>query len=201
MGMIKSFKCNDTAKLFTDRDVKRFRGILRKTRIKLEILHATVSLDGLKVPPGNRLEALKGDRKGQYSIRIDSQLRICFKWEDGNSYEVESVAYHWGKMTMAKKLSPITPGEILLEEFLEPMGISQAKLARDIKVPANRINQIINGKREITTDTALRLGKYFGIEPEFWLNLQMRFNMKIVNEKAGKQIERDVKQYTPLPII
>jgi addiction module HigA family antidote len=100
---------------------------------------------------------------------------------------------------MAKKLSPITPGEILLEEFLEPMGISQAKLARDIKVPPNRINQIINGKREISTDTALRLGKYFSIEPEFWLNLQMRFNMKIVKEKAGKQIEREVKQYIPQP--
>ena len=98
---------------------------------------------------------------------------------------------------MAKKLSPITPGEILLEEFLEPIGISQAKLARDLKVPPNRINQIINGKREITADTALRLGKYFGIEPEFWLNLQMRFNMKIVKEKAGKQIEREVKQYIP----
>ncbi len=100
---------------------------------------------------------------------------------------------------MAKKLSPITPGEILLEEFLEPMGISQAKLARDIKVPPNRINQIINGKRKISTDTALRLGKYFSIEPEFWLNLQMRFNMKIVKEKTGKQIEREVKQYIPQP--
>ena len=98
---------------------------------------------------------------------------------------------------MAKKLPPITPGDILLEEFLEPMEISQAKLARDIKVPPNRINQIINGKREITTDTALRLGKYFGIEPEFWLNLQMRFNMKIVQEKAGKKIEREVKKFTP----
>ncbi len=100
---------------------------------------------------------------------------------------------------MAKKFTPITPGEILLEEFLEPMGISQAQLARDIKVPPNRINQIINGKREISTDTALRLSKYFSIEPEFWLNLQMRFNMKIVKEKTGKQIERDVKQYTPQP--
>lgn len=98
---------------------------------------------------------------------------------------------------MAKKLSPITPGEILLEEFLEPLGISQAKLARDIHVPANRVNQIINGKREISTDTALRLGKYFGIEPEFWLNLQMRFNMKIVKEKTGKQIDKEVKKYFP----
>lgn len=98
---------------------------------------------------------------------------------------------------MAKKLFPITPGEILLEEFLEPLGISQAQLARDINVPANRVNQIINGKREISTDTALRLGKYFGVEPEFWLNLQMRFNMKIVQEKAGKQIDKEVKVYLP----
>ena len=98
---------------------------------------------------------------------------------------------------MAKKLSPITPGEILREEFLNPMGISQTQLAKDLKVPPNRINQIINGKREITTDTSLRLGKYFGIEPEFWLNLQMRFNMKVVKEKVGKQIEKEVKRYSP----
>jgi antitoxin HigA-1 len=98
---------------------------------------------------------------------------------------------------MAQKLTPITPGDILLEEFLEPMGISQTQLARDIKVPPNRINQIINGKREISTDTALRLGKYFGIEPEFWLNLQMRYNMKVVKEKTGRQIDIEVKKYTP----
>jgi addiction module HigA family antidote len=98
---------------------------------------------------------------------------------------------------MAQKLTPITPGDILLEEFLEPMGISQTRLARDIKVPPNRINQIINGKREISTDTALRLGKYFGIEPEFWLNLQMRYNMKIVQEKTGRKIDIEVKKYTP----
>ncbi len=92
--MIKSFKCKDTEKLFNDRDVKRFRSISKKARIKLEMLNATVSLEGLTIPPGNRLEALKGNRKGQYSIRIDSQWRICFKWEDDNTYDVEIVDYH-----------------------------------------------------------------------------------------------------------
>jgi len=92
--MIKSFKCKDTEKLFSDIDVKKFRGISRKARIKLELLNATVSLEGLKVPPGNRLEALKGNRKGQYSIRVDSQWRVCFKWVDGNAYDVEIVDYH-----------------------------------------------------------------------------------------------------------
>jgi len=92
--MIKSFKCKDTEKLFSDIDIKKFRRISRKARIKLELLNATVSLEGLKVPPGNRLEALKGKRKGQYSIRVDSQWRVCFKWVDGNAYDVEIVDYH-----------------------------------------------------------------------------------------------------------
>lgn len=91
------------------------------------------------------------------------------------------------------KLTPITPGDVLLEEFLKPMEISQTQLAKDINVPANRVSQIIHGKREITADTALRLGKYFGIEPEFWLNIQMRYNMKIAKSKVGKSIDREVK--------
>lgn len=82
---------------------------------------------------------------------------------------------------------------MLLEKFLKPMHISQAQLAKDINVPPNRISQIIHGKREITADTALRLGKYFGIEPEFWLNLQVRYNIKIAINKVGIKIEKEVK--------
>ena len=96
---------------------------------------------------------------------------------------------------MAKKLNPITPGDVLLEEFLKPMEISQNQLAKDINVPPNRVSQIIRGKREITADTALRLGKYFGIEPEFWLNLQVRYNMKLVRSKVGKSIDKEVTEY------
>jgi len=96
---------------------------------------------------------------------------------------------------MAKKLTPITPGDILLKEFMQPMGISQNQLAKDTNVPPNRISQIIHGKREITADTALRLGKYFEIEPEFWLNLQVRFNMKLAKEKAGAKIDKELKSY------
>jgi proteic killer suppression protein len=92
--MIKSFTCKNTENLFNDCDVKRFRSISRVARLKLEILNATVSLDSLKVPPGNHLEALKGDRKGQYSIRINAQWRICFVWKDGNPHDVEIVDYH-----------------------------------------------------------------------------------------------------------
>jgi len=98
---------------------------------------------------------------------------------------------------MVKKLTPITPGEILLEEFLKPMEISQNQLAKDLNVPPNRISQIINGKREITADTALRLGRYFNIEPEFWLNLQARHNMKEVRNRIGSLIEKEVKVHIP----
>ena len=94
---------------------------------------------------------------------------------------------------MVKKLVPITPGDVLLEEFLNPMNITQNQLARDIHVPANRISQIIHGKREITADTALRLGKFFGMEPEFWIHLQVRFNMKITRSAVGEKIEKEVK--------
>ncbi len=94
-----------------------------------------------------------------------------------------------------KKLSPITPGDVLLEEFLSPMEITQSQLAKDINVPANRVSQIIHCKREITADTALRLGKYFGIEPEFWLNLQVRYNMKMARINVGKKIEKEVQAF------
>ena len=102
---------------------------------------------------------------------------------------------------MREKLFPITPGEILLEEFLKPMTISQNRLAREINVPPNRVNQIINCKREITADTALRLGLYFGIEPEFWLNLQVRYNMKLAVMKSGKQLCREIKQHQPVDLV
>jgi len=98
---------------------------------------------------------------------------------------------------MKKKLSPITPGDILLEEFLKPMEITQSQLAKDINVPANRVSQLIHCKREITADTALRLGRYFGIEPEFWLNLQSRYNMKMAQIKVGRKIVREVKVRFP----
>ena len=96
---------------------------------------------------------------------------------------------------MTKQLEPITPGEILFEEFLKPLDINQSQLAKDINVPPNRISQIIHGKREITANTALRLGKYFGIEPEFWLNLQVRYNMKVVKINDWSRIDKEVKKF------
>ncbi len=94
--MIKTFKCKDTEKLFNDLDVTKFRSISKAARIKLEVLNAAVSLDSLRVPPGNRLEQLKGNRKGQHSIRINNQWRVCFMWKEESAMKVEIVDYHKG---------------------------------------------------------------------------------------------------------
>lgn len=96
MSMIKKFKCKETEQLFNDLDVKRFRSFSRPARIKLEVLNAAVSLNSLRIPPGNRLEQLKGNRRGQHSIRINDQWRICFIWEDDGAIDVEIVDYHKG---------------------------------------------------------------------------------------------------------
>ncbi len=95
-----------------------------------------------------------------------------------------------------KKLPPLHPGEILLEEFLKPMNISQNRLALDIRVPPRRINEIVLGKRSITADTALRLSKYFGNSPQFWLGLQMDYDLDIIEDKLGKRLDREVRAYS-----
>jgi addiction module HigA family antidote len=94
---------------------------------------------------------------------------------------------------MAKKtMDPVHPDEILLEEFLKPLGVSQYRLAKDISVPPRRINEIVHGKRSITTDTALRLAKFFGTTERFWLNLQVRYDLEIEKDRLSGVLERDV---------
>ncbi|MDH5795755.1 MAG: HigA family addiction module antitoxin [Candidatus Bathyarchaeota archaeon] len=94
-----------------------------------------------------------------------------------------------------EKLPPIHPGEILLEEFLKPMGISQYRLAKDISVPPRRINEIVHGKRAITPDTALRLSRYFGLSERFWMNLQARYDLEVEKDRLQDRLEREVQVY------
>ena len=91
-----------------------------------------------------------------------------------------------------KKLPPLHPGEILIEEFLKPMGISQYRLAKDISVPPRRINEIVHGKRSITADTALRLGRFFEIAPQFWLNLQNRFDLEKTEDLLADRLDKEI---------
>jgi addiction module HigA family antidote len=94
---------------------------------------------------------------------------------------------------MSKKFAPVHPGEILLEEFLQPMGISQYRLAKDISVHPRRINEIIHGNRSISADTALRLSRYFGVSERFWLNLQARYDLEIEKDRLEGRLENEVK--------
>jgi len=94
-----------------------------------------------------------------------------------------------------KKIEPIHPGVILLEEFLQPLNISQNALARALKVPPRRINEIVNKKRAITVDTALRLSKYFGNSAEFWINLQSKYELELARDKSAKEIDKEVELY------
>lgn len=90
--------------------------------------------------------------------------------------------------TTTEKLDPIHPGEVLMEDFINGFGITQNKLAVSIGVPPRRINEIVHGKRGITADTALRLGRYFGIDPQFWLNLQSHYELEIAEDRVAEQI-------------
>ena len=94
---------------------------------------------------------------------------------------------------MARRLDPVSPGEVLLEDFMKPLGLSINQLARDVGVPPNRISAIVNGKRSITADTALRFQRYFGVAAQTWLNLQSGYDLRLAERAKGKRIEHTVK--------
>ena len=98
------------------------------------------------------------------------------------------------KFMKNKQLANITPGEILEEDFLKPMGLSQYRLAKDISVPPRRINEIVKGERAITADTALRLGRYFKMSAQFWLNLQTHYDLEVLANRLGRKLDREVKE-------
>ena len=92
-----------------------------------------------------------------------------------------------------RKLPPVHPGEILLEEFLKPLGVSQYRLAKDVSVPPRRINEIVRGGRAITADTALRLARFFGTSERFWMNLQTRYELELEKDRLGDRLEREIR--------
>jgi addiction module HigA family antidote len=202
--MIASFRDAETWRLFEKRKSRRFAGIATVALRKLDQLKAAKSLDDLRTPPANRLESLKGNRHGQHSIRINDQYRVCFIWRRDGAHEVEIVDYHQvvfrGFMTIKRprggwEIEGVTthPGEMLLQEFLIPLSISQNQLALDIRVPATRIGQIVKGNRSITSDTALRLSRYFGNSPEFWLNLQQMYDLSKARQESAGRIHEEVR--------
>ena len=154
--------------------------------------------EDLRAPPGNRLEAPSGDREGQHSIRINARYRICFIWTDSGAEQVEILDYHQPEGRMVRiptDRTPTHPGEVLLDEFLRPLGLTQRDLAGAIGVPYQRVNEVVRGRRGITPSTALRLGKFFGTTPAFWMNLQLRWDLHHVRRSESGQLDK----IAPLP--
>ena len=197
--MIKSFRGKAAGIVFGGDVPKGFPSqIARVAQRKLRALDVAKRLEDLSQPPGNRLEALRGDRAGQHSIRVNDQWRICFVWRDGDVHEAEIVDYHQRDRTMndiiqredlekidfsqditGEKLPPVTPGEVLHEDFMVPLGLSGRALAAELGIPANRVTEIVAGRRAVTADTALMLADRFGTTAEFWLRLQMAYELEM----------------------
>jgi len=146
-------------------------------------------LHDLAVPPGNRLETLKGDLAGFHSIRINYPWRLIFRRTENGPEKVaivDSHRRHLVALYVVPVKSPITPGEILLEEYLKPMGISQNAMARAIGVPPRAVNEIVLGKRSITPAMSIRFGVFFGQSDVFWHGLQVECDFRALGRDRKK---------------
>jgi addiction module HigA family antidote len=206
--MIHTFRSSEAAQLHARQPVKRLQHIARPIQRSLLLLDAAAQLRDLEATPGNHVEALTGDRQGQHTIRITDALRLCFVWcgaacdvEFTNLFEGSHLPFVPPRVSTAEKLAPapteklppIHPGEILAEDFLRPLDISMNRLALDVRVPVTRIAEIVHGRRAITPDTALRLGRYFNTSARFWMNAQSTCDLELAEDKLQAELERDVR--------
>lgn len=203
--MILAFGSKETEKIWNGNKVKGLpNGVQEVGRRKLRMLNNSQDYADLMIPPANRLEKLSGKWNAFYSIRINDQWRIVFRWENNNALEVEIMDYHYGgqgaliikfnKMSSGKKLKNIHPGEVLQEEFLLPLGISAYRLSKDTAIPQTRISEIVKGNRRVTADTALRLSRYFGTSAKFWLGLQDDYDLEEEGTFKEKEL-MNIKHY------
>src|SRR5580692_10616248 len=188
--MIQGFADSEAELIWSGRRSRKLPTDIQNVALrKLRLLNQARILTDLRVPPGNRLEALKADRQGQHSIRINDQWRyVLFGMKEDRRMSRSSTT-----TSRSGLLQNPHPGEILLEEFLKPMGLSQNALARAVHVAPRRINEIVLGKRDITADTDLRLACYFGLSEGFFLGLQMDFDLM----QRRREIDRDLKTIRP----
>jgi len=210
--MIKTFADKQTTTIFEGLQVKKLpKDIQNTARRKLKQIDAAASIESLRVPPGNRLELLKGNRAGQWSIRINDQWHICFRWADGDSTDVEIADDHQERImaitreqlkdmdfrdvTTGRHLAPVHPGNVLMKDFIEPLGITRYRVAKLAGVQQRRIDEICTGQRSITGDTALRLARLFSVDAAFWINLQAQYDLEVSYLEMHKRIEAEV---TPL---
>ena len=188
--MIQGFADPEAELIWSGRRSRKLPADIQNAALrKLRLLNQARVLGDLRVPPGNRLEALRANRQG--NIRSGSMTNgasvLSGMREDRHMSKSSTTTSRNGL------LSNPHPGEILLEEFLKPMGLSQNALARAVRVAPRRINEIVLGKRDVTADTDLRLARYFGLSEGFFLGLQMDYDLM----QRRREIERDLKTIRP----
>ena len=194
--MIKSFADRDTETLYLTGKSRRLPSdVLKRARRKPEYLDLATCLDDLRVPPGNRLHALGRDRKGQYSISVNDQWRLCFRLIDGDAYDVELTDYHRDiimsiQNTKKRTVRPVHPGEILREDFLPDYGLTVSSLAEALGVSRQSINELLRERRALSPEMAIRLARLFGNTPEFWLNAQRAIDLWEANEALKNSVKR-----------
>jgi addiction module HigA family antidote len=193
--VIASYANKETEKIAAGVRVKKFEAIARSAQKKLTILRAAARLDDLMTLPGNRLEALEGDRRDSTASGLTISTGSASNGRTGTLTMSRSLPTTSRKSRASRDLLPlITPGEILREEFMEPLELSANALAQALHVPANRIQAILHGTRGITADTALRLSQYFGNSAEFWLNLQQLYELDLAKRASLAEIVRSVSR-------
>jgi len=151
------------------------------------------------VPPSNRLHELSADRKGQFSISVNDQWRISFRFENGDAFEVELTDYNWEQCmtvenTRERKIRPTHPGEMLREDYLPDYGLTISSLARAIRVSRQTVNELLRERRAVSPEMAIRLGRLFGNTPEFWLNAQRAVDLW----DAARSMKKSVVRIKPL---
>ena len=139
------------------------------------------------INPGDRKEACRGLMKP-----------IGINLKEGEYILIHCCLKCGKEMKNKVKIPPIHPGEILLEEFLRPVGITQYRLSKDINVPPRRINEIVHGKRAISANTALRLGRYFNMSPQFWMNLQSHYDIEVETDKISDKLDKEIQECSSL---
>jgi addiction module HigA family antidote len=188
--MIQGFADSEAKLIWSGRRSRKLPVDIQNAALrKLRLLNQARVLGDLRVPPGNRLEALRADRQGQHSIRINDHggFALFGMRKDRHMSKSSTTTSKSGLLHNPR------PGEILQQEFLKPMGLSQNALARAVHVAPRRINEIVLGKRVITADTDLRLARYFGLSEGFFLGLQMDYDLM----QRRREIGRDLKTIRP----
>ena len=191
--MIVSTRGELAAGAVRDRYGKGFPGdLVKRTRVMLSAMDAAVVLEDLRFPPGNRFEEFVSDRAGQHSIRHRRPMvhLLCVDRSGAGRLRDPGLSLKGRMMTLMK--NPSHPGEVLAELYLEPLSMSAITLAKRLNVPRTRIERLVKGETSLTVDTAMRLSKFFGNTPEFWMNLQRAYDLARARDSV------DLSDITPL---